>query len=559
MSSLFPIGLYNLDIILIGIAVAAILILGFVIFFNNPRSTTHRTFLFLSLMTSAWSTLNYFTYQVLSPEMFILILRLAIFFAVWNSLAVFQLFLVFPEEKYAFPRWFKAALVPFVAVVAVVTLTPLVFSGTGEISSRGLVITVINGPAIPLFGATVIGLVLGGFLLVVRRMRNAVGMERTQLRYITTGAIISFSLIIVFNLVFPAFLNDSTFVSLGAIFLFPFILLTFYVVARHNFLDVRIASTEIFTFSIVALTLGEFLLAKGLVKLILRSLEFFLVLGFAVLLIRGVRKQIEQRQRLEGLTKELGAANTRLLELDQMKTDFVSIASHQLRTPLTAIKGYSSMVLEESYGQVPLQIRGILEKILESSQRLIYIVNDLLDISRIEQGKLTLNPEEVKVVNIIKNVVDELKINADKKGIALEFEVSPDDADLTIKADLSKIRQVFVNLIDNSIKYTFSGFVRVSLEKKDGAAIMSVKDSGIGMSEDTLTRLFQKFSRARGIAKFRADGSGVGLYIVKEIVSAHGGKAWGESEGEGKGSQFYVSLPLFNPGAEEIQKFAEGI
>jgi len=389
----------------------------------------------------------------------------------------------------------------------------------------------------------------------LRHSTNLDETDRARIRYFFLGMLISFS---GGSLSFlPVYGIDVYPVLNFAVIAYPVII--GYAILRHQLFDIKVVTTEIVTFGAWIFLLIRIFFSRTLEDRFIDGGLLAVMIIFGIILIRSVLSEVRQRERLEKLTKELETANVRLLELDQMKTDFISIASHQLRTPLTAIKGYSSMVLEESYGAVPLKIRGILEKILESSQRLIFIVNDLLDISRIEQGKLSLTLEEVKVVNILKDVIDELKINADGKGITLEFSVSPDDADLIVKADLSKIRQAFVNLVDNSIKYTPSGFVSVSLERNNKEAVISVKDSGIGMSEDTLSRLFQKFIRGRDAVKYRTDGSGVGLYIVKEIVNAHGGKAWATSEGTGKGSQFYISLPLFDPKAEAIQKFAEGM
>ncbi|MEK7520285.1 MAG: HAMP domain-containing sensor histidine kinase, partial [Patescibacteria group bacterium] len=224
-----------------------------------------------------------------------------------------------------------------------------------------------------------------------------------------------------------------------------------------------------------------------------------------------------------------------------------SIASHQLRTPLTAIKGYTSMTLEGSYGEITLKVRGVLDKVFQSANRLIYIVNDLLDISRIEQGRFQLAFEDVKVANVLRDIVEELKPNAEKRNIAVSFSVSPDDADVTASADFNKIRQVFTNIIDNAIKYTPQGSVAVSVERRTNGVVVAVKDTGLGIAPVTLQNLFQKFTRAKGVTKLHTDGSGLGLYVAKEIMKAHHGAVWAESEGEGKGSQFYIQLPFKQP------------
>ena len=244
------------------------------------------------------------------------------------------------------------------------------------------------------------------------------------------------------------------------------------------------------------------------------------------------------------LFEQVKEANEKLKELDDLKTDFISIASHQLRTPLTAIKGYTSMIMEGSYGEMSEKVRETIGKVFQSAQRLIYIVNDLLDISRIEQGRFSISLEPIKVATVLKDVVEELQQNAKTKKLSLELAVAPEHMEVTATADFNKIRQVFLNVIDNAIKYTNEGYVRVSVEKRVNDVLVSVKDSGLGISEASMKNLFQKFSRAKGVTKLHTDGSGLGLFIVKKIMEAHGGNVWAESEGEGKGSQFYVSIPL---------------
>ena len=205
------------------------------------------------------------------------------------------------------------------------------------------------------------------------------------------------------------------------------------------------------------------------------------------------------------------------------------------------------MLLENTYGELPIKVRGITEKVFQSSQRLIFIVNDLLDTSRIEQGRFQVAFEQVEIANIIKDVVEELKPNAETRNIQLQLEMSSEDAEIVVQADPSKIRQVVTNLVDNAIKYTEQGHVKVALQKSlNNRALISVKDTGFGMSAQSMQNLFQKFSRAKNISKLHVDGSGLGLFIAKQIIEAHNGRIWAESAGENKGSQFYVELPMGN-------------
>ena len=519
-------NIINFNLLLIGIAVIANGILGIIVFLSDRKSITNKTFFFLNLLTICWGAFNYLSNQFSSPEIVIWLLRAAIFFAVWNSLALFQFAYVFPKREIVFPRWYKFGAVPIVAIAAVLTLTPLVLSEIIGFYSNGQVSKVSNGPAIPVFGLVVMGLVFGGIFYLVHKMSHSTTEEKIRFKAMIAGMSLSFSLIIIFNMILPAFFNNADFIFLSPILLLPFIGTSFYAISKYQLFNVKVIITELLVFVIWIIVFVEILTKTSWEERIIESVIFLFVVVFGIFLIRSVRKEVSQREKFELLSKDLAAANAKLQELDQIKTDFISIASHQLRTPLTAIKGYSSMILEGTYGDTSLKIKGAVDKIFQSAQRLIYIVDDLLDVSRIEQGRFQPTFEEVKIANVLKDVVDELKPNAQKKNLDLSFDVSADDAGVKIKADPSKIRQVLTNLVDNAIKYTLSGYVKAEL-KKDGANVfISVKDSGAGMSQETLSNLFQKFTRAKNVAKLHTDGSGLGLYIAKQIIDAHQGKIW---------------------------------
>ena len=188
------------------------------------------------------------------------------------------------------------------------------------------------------------------------------------------------------------------------------------------------------------------------------------------------------------MATKLEFANLRLKQLDEAKSDFLSIASHQLRTPLTAIKGYASMIMEGSYGKISETAKSAVNKIFQSSQRLVLIIGDFLDISHIEQGTMQYDFAPLDVKELAKGLADEFKTtiesSAEKsKALKISFEADEKD-DFSVRADRNKIRQVISNLIDNSIKYTPQGFVKVSLSKisENGNTLLKIEDSGIGIS-----------------------------------------------------------------------------
>lgn len=244
--------------------------------------------------------------------------------------------------------------------------------------------------------------------------------------------------------------------------------------------------------------------------------------------------------------EELGLAFNQMMEglkqLEELKKEFVFIAAHELRTPVTAIKGYLSMVMDGDAGPVSSSIKELLEKVIKSNQRLINLVNDLLEVARSEAGRLTIKVAAVDITEPIKAVLSELQPLADEKSIKMVYE-PPANLPHAL-ADSDRVKEVMVNLIGNAIKYTIgSGTVTISHEVRGRELITHIKDTGIGMPKEAQKKLFEKFYRVQDEKTRGITGTGLGLFIVKQIIEKMNGKIWVESE-EGKGSVFSFSLPL---------------
>jgi len=252
---------------------------------------------------------------------------------------------------------------------------------------------------------------------------------------------------------------------------------------------------------------------------------------------KTLQKEVDTR------TKELKEANIRLQMLDKAKSEFISIASHQLRTPLTAIKGLVSMALESFWGPLNQSQKKYLGQVYQSGERLLKLIEDLLSISRIEAGKMEFIFQPVDLEKITQDVVQELLPQAKQKGLYLRLIKSKERLG-RVKADSLKIRQVIQNLIDNALKYTIRGGASVRLKQEAGQIIFSVADTGLGIPADLKPVLFEKFHRGKGAITRHTEGTGLGLYLAAKLIEAHQGKIWVESEGEGKGSTFYFSLPV---------------
>jgi signal transduction histidine kinase len=260
---------------------------------------------------------------------------------------------------------------------------------------------------------------------------------------------------------------------------------------------------------------------------------------------------------LQETTESLKVANDRLRELDHLKDDFVSLAAHELRTPMTAIKSYLWMAIAGKGGPLNDKQMYYAQRSYNSVDRLIKLVNDMLNISRIESGRLTVQMGLVNMEELVREVIEEVTPRA--KELGLDVVIGQREGVVSeVLADADKIKGVIYNLVGNSMKFTPSGGkITVSFVTKDKMVEVAVSDTGSGILDEDLPKLFQKFGILPGtyIDNQKVSGTGLGLYICRSLVELHGGKIWASSEGKGKGTTFTFSLKVFNQ--EDLNKFKE--
>ncbi len=241
----------------------------------------------------------------------------------------------------------------------------------------------------------------------------------------------------------------------------------------------------------------------------------------------------------------------KLQEMDRLKSQFLANMSHELRTPLNSIIGFSRVILKGIDGPLTDMQRTDLEAVYNSGQHLLGLINDILDISKIQAGKMELSIEETDLNEIINGVMSTAIALVKDKPIELQQTVPPDLP--KIQADSRRIRQVLLNLVGNAAKFTEEGFIRVEAETTPTEVIISVADSGVGIPEDKLESVFEEFTQVDGSSTRAVGGTGLGLAITARFVEMHGGRIWVESE-VGVGSTFYVALPFTGPSAEEPEE-----
>ena len=465
----------------------------------------------------------------------------------WFRLAAFAVFMFFVTYYFFIVVWFLGKRrQPYRLFGVVILLYGAVWGaltlGT-NIVIRG---SAISGSTIrPVFGdegkrafygfAIVLTLLINWIL--VREYFGFPEERRAKLQYFFMGLLLFAGCNIVFNVVLPLVFDDYAHYAVGNYSMGVLLGFTAYAIVKRELFGVRAVLATIFVATVGGLQAIDLLMFTGNPTIqAYKGAVLVLILCFGYILVRSVQRELHQRERLQEIAEELRRS-------DEAKTEFISIVSHQLRTPLNAFKGYLSLFLEGIYGKLDAEKRPPMERLYRSSERLIHLVNDLLGISRIQTGKMALDVGEVDLCEIVKSVVDEFGVIAEAKGIGLQASCPPGGVPL-LAGDKQKLRDCVLNLVDNAIRYTEKGSVEVTLRREANDLVVRVQDTGPGLDPDDAKTLFESFHRGQVGRKNWAEGSGLGLYIAKEFITLHGGAIWVESEGKGKGSSFFLRVPL---------------
>ena len=420
-----------------------------------------------------------------------------------------------------------------------------------------------NYPVCEAFGSSFLGiykLVIEGILLIVMvycmisPFIKKLSWQKKRTNLIMIGSMFLF-LAIFGGTEYVSSLTGIYEYTLYSLFLLPiFLVVIIYAVFELDIFHFNIIGTQYLVVGLVILMTGQLFFVNGSADRLLTIITVILTVGLSIILFRNLKRESDQRVRIEKLSVELEqskgrleesnlkleGANEKLKGLDKLKTEFVSLASHQLRSPLTAIKGYASMLMDGDYGEMSKEAKEAIDRMYQSSKNLTIVVEDLLNVTKIESGGMKFEMAPFDLSAVIEDEAKDFSMAAEKKGLKLNFE-KDNNASFMVNGDKEKIRQIVINFIDNSVKYTKEGNINVSVKNKDNKVVFCVKDTGMGTTEEVKESLFQKFARGDG-ARMNTTGSGLGLYLAKQIVEAHKGRVWVESDGEGKGSAFFMEL-----------------
>lgn len=529
----------NFDFFIIITPILASFILGLTVYSRNRRNLSNKIFGVLSLAIILWAAANYFSlHPVFLSGLFWI--RMVMFFAVFLQFMFFLFVLIFPENKVLMKKNVFALLVFITMSTMAIAFTKFLYPIMEERNGEAIP---VPGPMMPLFAFTIFLFWGLAAFFTFKKYFQSKGSERVHWQYILLGFIVMFLFLIGSQFIAVVVFQKTDLIKFGPIFTLPFIISSAYAIIKYRLFDIKIIAAKLFTAGILFFLLAKTFLSAGISEFIFNSVILVIMGVLSISLLRAVLKEISDREKIQNLAKDLKKTNIEIAKLSKSKTEFLSIASHQLRTPLTAIKGYISLILEGTYGKLNSKTAEVLDRVYKSNERLIGLINNLLNISRIESGKIKLNPENLKIEDVILDIIKELEIEAKERNLYLSWD-SPQTPSPQIYADKEKIREVIFNIIDNAIKYTKKGGIKISRKVIDNYLWLEITDTGAGMTQEEISGIFKSFSRGETGKKIWTDGSGLGLYVAKKFVEMQGGKIWAESQGRGKGSTFNIELPI---------------
>ncbi len=515
--------------------------LGLIVFFKNRKNWTSRLFILLSFLIDVYVVVNYISLHPPAPtvesQLFWIRIVMLVTSCIGPTLVV--LVSIFPRDQFTFKTQYLIPLVMLMFASAVASVSSLVFTSVSYATGEPVP---IPGPGIIIFFIDFVGLFLLSFIILIYKHHHSTGREQLQILYFLWGVVATFSFMAVTTVIFVVILKTSATVFLGPLSSVILIAFIAYAIFRHNLFDIKIVATEALVAILTIILVSEGVLSGSLPTILFKIFFAFLVGSLGVLLVKSVHKEIQQREELMALAASLEQANVRLQELNRQKTDFLSIAAHQLRTPLSILNGYIELIKDGAYGKITLQTKGILHNMDESNSRLVKLIDEFLDVTRLEQGRTRYNFFQKDIITVVTSVVNELRAHAEKKGLKLSWK--PPSTVGTGIFDEEKIRHVVFNFVDNAIKYSERGIIVVVVTFEQNGVAIRIRDQGLGFDTVDENNFFQKFYRGNNVKGVNVNGTGLGLYVCRIFIEGHHGRIWSISAGLGKGSEFGFWIPL---------------
>jgi signal transduction histidine kinase len=524
-----------------------VLFIGFFVYFNNRKELANKLLLFIFLNYSLWVFIDMIGWTNIHSDLLLFVWP---WFGISSALiSILSIYLVYVfinknDISILLKTIFTLLLAPlFIFAPTYLNLTGFNITNCDAYGFEGVVYKTYYVALGVLAMIWIPIILLKKFFSADRDLKKqiilfGVGIESFLFIFFSATFLVSY-------LAGFGILEDSSLESYGLFGMLFFSAFLSILMVKFKAFNTKLIGAQALVATLWFLVGSLLFVAKSTTTQIVSATTLFITTIAGYLLVRSVKKEVRLREEVEGLAQSLAVANEKLKELDKLKSEFVSIASHQLRAPLTAIRGYASMLLDGSFGVIPSEAKEPLDRISESAKNMAYSVEDYLNVSRIESGNMKYNYADFNLRDETEHVCDDLRPQALRKGLVLLFRTDLKSQGV-INADVGKTIQIVQNLINNSIKYTEKGSIKV-LVRDDVVRkkiYVDIEDTGIGMSEETRVKLFGKFERASNANAVNNSGTGLGLYVAYAMAKGMNGNITAHSEGDGKGSRFTIEFPL---------------
>lgn len=522
-------------------AVLVALLVGLIVFYKSGKSKIGTSLLIVSILFSAWCIFDLILWATNRPDIVMFFWSLQILVEPLVYLICFYLVYLFVKNQDLSFKW---------KLLGILLYSPIVLLLALKYNLQGVNLadcTAIEGFIAQYFTYIIESIfILSIIFFTFFEARKISNISRRKEIIIFGLGILLFLIAFSSGNIIGSFTENWTLAQAGLIGMPIFIVFLAYLIVRFHTFNIKMFATQALMIIMWFLVLGILFIRQIENVRVVTALTLILVTIAGYLLIKSVKKEIEQKEKLQKLTIELANSNEKLKSFDILKSKFLSLASHQLRNPISAIISCTSMFLDGSFGKIDDTQKNMLSQMFDRAKGMNDDVEKYLTIAKVDQGGLQYNLEKLDLSDFAKNMTEQQKLAVEKRKLSLSFETDGQSS-YFVSGDKVQLKQVFQNLIDNAMKFTKEGWIKVKLLKvEDSKKIrVAISDSGVGIKSEIMPTLFKEFSRGEG-AKTDVGGSGIGIYLAKEIIEkGHHGKIWAESEGAGKGSTFVFELPLY--------------
>ncbi len=502
---------------------------------EDIKPVIRKIFILMNILVFVWVDLAFLARLVGQTDLALLFIRIAWSITPLLFVLVYSFIINILEKSKQYKILTVTSYITGVIFLLLTLFTHLIIADT---LFENNILQIMYGQLIWLFFGIIAMHTLINFYLLIKYYKNKKTPKETKfkLKFLLAGLSIFFIANATFNIIFPVFFSIFHLYEFGDYTTVIFMILIAYAIVKHRFFDIKILGA-----SFVVSFLASFLLLDTLIfsdtgiQRVTKGFIFLLYIPFGILLLRSVIREVKHRKRLQELTKKLK-------DMDKQKDEFINMAAHELRAPMTAIKGYISMVVGGDAGKITDKARSFLGDANTINERVIRLINNMLNVSRIEEGRMVYQMEVENLSQVVRAVFSGFRAEAEKRGLKFSL-IIPREIKDKVEVDPDRIHEVLANFLSNAVKYTDKGSVEVRLSQPNGSTVrLEVIDTGPGISKEEQTKLFKKFSRAESSIG-KTTGTGLGLYICKLLVEKFKGEIGLESE-VGKGSIFWFELPL---------------